>query len=258
MISKLANIHPGAKIGNNVTIDSFTTIYEDVEIGEGTVIGPNVTIYQGARIGKNCKIFPGAVISAIPQDLKFHGEYTTTEIGDNTSIRECVTIHRGTDDRQKTKIGSNCLLMCYVHIAHDTFLGDNVIVANNTNIAGHVTIGDWAIVEGMVGIQQFVNIGEHAFVAGMTSVRKDVPPFIRAAREPLSYAGVNSIGLRRRGMEDKNVKEIEDLYRLLFVLNSSVSKGLNKIETDLEQSELINNITDFIKKSEKGIIKGLI
>jgi len=258
MISKLANIHPDAKIGNNVIIDSFTTIYEDVEIGDGTVIGPNVTIYQGARIGKNCNIFPGAVISAVPQDLKFNGEYTTTEIGDNTSIRECVTIHRGTDDRQKTKIGSNCLLMCYVHIAHDTFLGDNVIIANNTNIAGHVTIGDWAIVEGMVGIQQFVNIGEHAFVAGMTSVRKDVPPFIRAAREPLSYAGVNSIGLRRRGMEDKAVKEIENLYRLLFVLNSSVSKGLKQIETELEQTKLVNNITDFIKKSEKGIIKGLI
>jgi UDP-N-acetylglucosamine acyltransferase len=258
MISKLANIHPEAKIGDNVTIDSFTTIYEDVEIGEGTVIGPNVTIYQGARIGKNCKIFPGAVISAVPQDLKFNGEYTTTEIGDNTSIRECVTIHRGTDDRKMTKIGSNCLLMCYVHIAHDTFLGDNVIVANNTNIAGHVTIGDWAIVEGMVGIQQFVNIGEHAFVAGMTSVRKDVPPFIRAAREPLSYAGVNSIGLRRRGMEDKTVKEIENLYRLLFVLNSSVSKGLQQIETEIEQTTLVNNITDFIKKSEKGIIKGLI
>jgi UDP-N-acetylglucosamine acyltransferase len=258
MISKLANIHPDAKIGNNVTIDSFTTIYEDVEIGDGTVIGPNVTIYQGARIGKNCNIFPGAVISAVPQDLKFHGEYTTTEIGDNTSIRECVTIHRGTNDRQKTKIGNNCLLMCYVHIAHDTFLGDNVIIANNTNIAGHVTIGDWAIVEGMVGIQQFVNIGEHAFVAGMTSVRKDVPPFIRAAREPLSYAGVNSIGLRRRGMEDKDVKEIEDLYRLLFVLNSSVGKGLKQIETELVQTEFVNNITDFIKKSEKGIIKGLI
>jgi len=258
MISKLANIHPDAKIGNNVTIESFTTIYEDVEIGEGTFVGPNVTIYQGARIGKNCKIFPGAVISAVPQDLKFHGEYTTTEIGDNTSIRECVTIHRGTDDRQKTKIGSNCLLMCYVHIAHDTFLGDNVIIANNTNIAGHVTIGDWAIVEGMVGIQQFVNIGEHAFVAGMTSVRKDVPPFIRAAREPLSYAGVNSIGLRRRGMEDNSVKEIEDIYRLLFVLNSSVSKGVKQVEKELGSTKNTTRVLDFINKSDKGIIKGLI
>jgi len=258
MISKLANIHPEAKIGKNVTIESFTTIYEDVVIGEGTVIGPNATIYPGARIGKNCQIFPGAVISAVPQDLKFHGEYTTTEIGDNTVIRECVTIHRGTDDRQKTKVGKNCLLMCYVHIAHDCFIGDNVIIANNTNLAGHVTVGDFAIIEGMVGVQQFVNIGDHAFVAGMTSVRKDVPPFIRAAREPLSYAGVNSIGLRRRGMEDKTVKSIEDLYRILFVLNNSVSKGVREVEKELDSSKVITTIIDFIKKSEKGIIKGLI
>jgi UDP-N-acetylglucosamine acyltransferase len=258
MISKLANIHADAKIGNNVKIESFTTIYEDVVIGEDTVIGPNVTIYPGARIGKNCQIFPGAVISAVPQDLKFHGEYTTTEIGDNSVIRECVTIHRGTDDRNKTKIGKNCLLMCYVHIAHDCFLGDNVIIANNTNLAGHVTVGDWAIIEGMVGVQQFVSIGDHAFVAGMTSVRKDVPPFIRAAREPLSYAGVNSIGLRRRGMEDETVKTIEDLYRLLFVLNNSVSKGMKQVEEELESSEIVTQIIDFIEKSEKGIIKGLI
>ncbi len=258
MISKLANIHPDVKIGNDVKIESFSTIYEDVEIGDGAVIGPNVTIYPGARIGKNCQIFPGAVISAVPQDLKFRGEYTTTIIGDNTVIRECVTIHRGTDDRNMTKIGNNCLLMCYVHIAHDCFLGDNVIVANNTNIAGHVTVGNWAIIEGMVGVQQFVNIGEHAFVAGMTSVRKDVPPYIRAAREPLSFAGVNSIGLRRRGMEDKTVKSIEDLYRLLFVLNNSVSRGVKQVEKELESSEIVTQVIDFIEKSEKGIIKGLI
>lgn len=258
MISKLANIHPEAKIGKNVKIESFTTIYEDVVIGDGTVVGPSVTIYPGARIGENCQIFPGAVISAVPQDLKFHGEYTTTEIGDNSVIRECVTIHRGTDDRQKTKVGKNCLLMCYVHIAHDCFIGDNVIIANNTNLAGHVTVGDFAIIEGMVGIQQFVSIGDHAFVAGMTSVRKDVPPFIRAAREPLSYAGVNSIGLRRRGMEDKTVKSIEDLYRILFVLNNSVSKGVRQVEKELDSSEIITRVIDFIKKSEKGIIKGLI
>jgi UDP-N-acetylglucosamine acyltransferase len=258
MISKLANINPDAKIGENVTIESFSTIYEDVEIGEGTVVGPNVTIYPGARIGKNCKIFPGAVISAVPQDLKFKGEYTTTEIGDNTVIRECVTIHRGTEDRNKTKVGKNCLLMCYVHIAHDCFLGDNIVIANNTNLAGHVTVGDWAIIEGMVGVQQFVNIGDHAFVAGMTSVRKDVPPFIRAAREPLSYAGVNSIGLRRRGMDDKSVKIIEDIYRIIFVLNNSVSKGVSQVHAELEATDELNKIIDFIEKSEKGIIKGLI
>ena len=255
MINKLANIHPKAKIGENVKIDAFTTVYDDVEIGEGTEIGPNVTIYSGTRIGKNCQIFPGAVIGAIPQDLKYHGEYTTTEIGDNSVIRECVTIHRGTDDRLKTKVGKNCLLMCYVHIAHDCFLGDNVIIANNTNLAGHVTVGDWAIIEGMVGVQQFVNIGDHAFVAGMTSVRKDVPPYIRAAREPLSYAGVNSIGLRRRGMEDKTIKSIEDLYRILFVLNNSISKGVNQVHAEVDDSELVKQVIDFIEKSEKGIIK---
>ncbi len=259
MISKLANINTEAKIANNVTIQSFTTIFEDVVIGEGTVIGPNVTIYPGSRIGKNCQIFPGAVIGAVPQDLKYHGEYTTTEIGDNTVIRECVTIHRGTNDRNKTKVGKNCLLMCYVHIAHDCFLGDNVIIANNTNLAGHVTVDNWAIIEGMVGVQQFVNIGEHAFVAGMTSVRKDVPPFIRVAREPLSYAGVNSIGLRRRGMEDKTIKLIEDLYRIVFVLNNSVSKGIKQVDKELDTTEdIVIKVTDFIKKSEKGIIKGLI
>jgi UDP-N-acetylglucosamine acyltransferase len=258
MISELANIHPGAKIEEHVTIESFSTIYDDVEIGEGTVIGPNVTIYSGARIGKNCQIFPGAVVAAVPQDLKYHGEYTTTEIGDNTVIRECVTIHKGTDDRLKTKVGKNCLLMCYVHIAHDCFLGDNVIIANNTNLAGHVTVDDFAIIEGMVGVQQFVNIGKHAFVAGMTSVRKDVPPFIRVAREPLTYAGVNSIGLRRRGMEDQSVKTIEDIYRLLFVLNNSVSKGISQIEKEIVESEEKAIVIDFINKSEKGIIKGLI
>lgn len=258
MISKLANIHPDAKIGNNVTIESFSTIYNDVEIGEGTVIGPNVTIYSGARIGKNCQIFPGAVIAAVPQDLKYHGEYTTTEIGDNTVVRECVTIHRGTEDRLKTKVGNNCLLMCYVHIAHDCFIGNNVIIANNTNLAGHVTVDDWAIIEGMVGVQQFVNIGQHAFVAGMTSVRKDVPPYIRVAREPLTYAGVNSIGLRRRGMEDDTVKTIEDIYRLLFVLNNSVTKGIKQIEKEINNCSEKTIVIDFINQSEKGIIKGLI
>jgi len=258
MISKQANIHPNAKIGKNVKIESFSTIYDDVEIGEGTIVGPNVTIYSGARIGKNCQIFPGAVIAAVPQDLKYHGEYTTTEIGDNTVIRECVTIHKGTDDRLKTKVGKNCLLMCYVHIAHDCFLGDNVIIANNTNLAGHVTVDDFAIIEGMVGVQQFVNIGEHAFVAGMTSVRKDVPPFIRVAREPLTYAGVNSIGLRRRGMADQTVKTIEDIYRLLFVLNNSVTKGISQIEKEINDCNEKSIVIDFINKSEKGIIKGLI
>lgn len=256
MISKLANINPEAKLHPSVTVESFSTIYDDVEIGEGTVIGPNVTIYPGARIGKNVQIYPGAVISAVPQDLKFHGEYTTTEIGDNTIIRECVTIHRGTDDKLKTIIGKNCLLMCYVHIGHDCTIGNNVIIANSTGISGHVIIEDWAIVEGMCGVQQFVRIGKHAFVAGMTSVRKNVPPFIRVAREPLTYAGVNAIGLRRRGIEDEKLKIIEDIYRNLFILNNSISNGVRSIETEIPDCEEKTMVLEFIKESKKGIIKG--
>jgi len=258
MISELAHIHPDAKIGKNCSIAAFATIYEDVTIGDGTVIGPNVTIYPGARIGANCEIFPSAVISAVPQDLKFKGEYSTTEIGDGTVIREGVTIHRGTSDREKTVIGKNCLLMCYVHIGHDCLLGNNVVIANTSNIAGHCTIGNWAIIEGMVGVQQFVNIGEHAFVAGMSRVRKDVPPFIRVAREPLSYAGVNSIGLRRRGVDDESIKDIESIYRILFVMNNSVSKGVEQLSEESTNSKYKKVVIDFINKSDKGIIKGLI
>ncbi len=258
MISKYANISPDAKIAEGVQIESFSTIYEDVEIGEGTVIGPNVTIYPGARIGKNCQIYPGAVISGVPQDLKFHGEYTTTEIGDNTVIRECVTIHRGTDDRKKTVLGKNCLIMCYVHIGHDCILGDNVVIANNTGISGHVTIGNWGIVEGMTGIQQFVRIGEHAFVAGMSSIRKDVPPYVRVAREPSTFAGVNAIGLRRRGMSDEKVKLIEDIYRNLFILNNTVSNGVKTIQSEIPDCEEKQLVLDFIKTSERGIVKGPI
>ncbi|MGB1104249.1 MAG: acyl-ACP--UDP-N-acetylglucosamine O-acyltransferase [Crocinitomicaceae bacterium] len=256
MISEHAHISPEAKLHETVTVESFSRIYEDVEIGAGTKIGPNVTIYPGARIGKNVTIYPGAVISAVPQDLKFHGEYTTTHIGDNTVIRECVTIHRGTDDKLRTSIGENCLLMCYVHIGHDCSIGNNVIIANSTGISGHVIIEDWAIVEGMCGVQQFVRIGKHAFVAGMTSVRKNVPPFIRVAREPLTYAGVNAIGLRRRGIEDEKLKIIEDIYRNLFILNNSISNGIKSIESEIPDCEEKEMVLNFIHESKKGIIKG--
>ena len=193
MNQPLAYVHPGAKIAQNVVIEPFSTIQNDVEIGEGTWIGPNVTIFEGARIGKNCKIFPGAVISAVPQDLKFNGEYTTTEIGDNSVIRECVSINRGTVDKNKTVVGKNCLIMAYVHIAHDCILGDNVILANGVQLAGHITLGNFVFIGGTSAVHQFVNIGQHAMIAGGSLVRKDVPPFTKAAREPISYAGVNSI-----------------------------------------------------------------
>ena len=205
LIHPNCNVHPDADIADNVTIEPFSMIYENVTIGEGTWIGPNVTIFPGARIGKNCKIFPGAVISAIPQDLKFKGEASVVEIGDNTTIRECVTINRGTVDKMKTVVGNNCLLMAYVHIAHDCILGNNIIIANSVNLAGHVDIEDWVIIEGGTAVGQFVRIGAHAFISGLTGVRKNVPPFTKAAREPLQYVGVNSVGLRRRGLDRKSV-----------------------------------------------------
>ena len=251
-----AFVHKDAKIGKDVTIEPFAYIAGDVEIGDGTWIGPNVTIMAGARIGKNCRIFPGAVISAIPQDLKFEGEVTTAEVGDNTTIRECVTINRGTKDRNTTKVGKNCLLMAYVHIAHDVFVGDNVILANTANIAGHVTIEDFVILEGVVAVQQFVTIGAHSFIAGGSLVRKNVPPFIKAAREPLTYAGINSVGLRRRQFDPEIIKQIEDIYRIIFVKGMNVSKALEEIKNDIPHSAQKEQIVSFIESSEKGIIRG--
>ncbi|CAG0982400.1 MAG: acyl-ACP--UDP-N-acetylglucosamine O-acyltransferase [Bacteroidetes bacterium] len=254
----LTNIHPKAKIAENVIVESFSTIYADVEIGEGTWIGPNVTIFDGARIGKNCKIFPGAVISAIPQDLKFGGEITTTEIGDNTIIRECVTINRGTVDRNKTVVGSNTLLMAYVHVAHDCIIGNNVVLANCVNVAGHVIIQDYVVIEGVVGLQQFVKVGQHAFIAAGSNVRKSVPPYVKAAREPLSYAGVNSVGLRRRGFNNETILQIEDIYRSLYVRGLNVSNALSVIEKEAPNSPEKKIILDFIKEADKGIIRGPI
>jgi UDP-N-acetylglucosamine acyltransferase len=258
MISPLSQISDQAQLGANVTVHPFSTIFEDVIIGDNTVIHPNVTIYPGTRIGHNCAIYPGAVIGVIPQDLKFNGEYTTVEIGNNTIIRECVTIHRGTNDKLKTSVGNNCLLMTYVHIAHDCQIGNNVVLASYTGLSGHVVIDDFAILEGKVAAQQFVHIGKHAFIGGASLVRKDVPPYIKAAREPLTFAGVNSVGLRRRGYSDEIVRKIEDVYRILYVQNSNISKGIEAVKTTLEPCELTEEIISFIETSDKGIIRGMI
>jgi len=258
MISHLANISPEAQLGEGVSVEGFTTIYEDVIIGARTKIHPNVTIYPGTRIGHDCEIFPGAVIGVIPQDLKFDGESTTVEIGNNTVIRECVTIHRGTKDRWKTKIGDNCLLMTYVHIAHDCFIGNNVILASYVGLSGHVTIDDYAILEGMVASQQFMHVGAHAFIAGATLIRKNVPPFVKAAREPITFAGVNSVGLRRRGYSDADVREIEDIYRILYVQNGTISKGIESVKETMPESPLRDQILGFIQASDKGVIRGMI
>ena len=258
MISSQASVSEDAKIGEGVRIDSFSTIFEKVTIGEGTRIHPNVTIYPHTVIGKNCEIFPGAVIGVDPQDLKFEGEETSVEIGDNTVIRECVTIHRGTKDKWKTVIGSNCLLMTYVHVAHDCQIGDGVILASYVGLSGHVRIDDHAILEGKVAAQQFVHIGAHAFIGGASLVRKDIPPYIKAAREPLNFAGVNSVGLRRRGFSDAEVREIEDVYRILYVQNNNVSKGLKAIKETMPEAKLRDEIINFVESSEKGVIRGMI
>jgi UDP-N-acetylglucosamine acyltransferase len=255
-MSVMNQVHPDARIGKNVEIGPFSTISADVEIGVGTWIGPNVTIMDGARIGRNCRIFPGAVISAIPQDLKFDGERTTVEIGDNTTIRECCTLNRGTKDRWTTKVGENCLLMAYVHVAHDALIGNNCIIANSANVAGHVTIEDWVVIEGVVAIQQFIRIGHHAFVAGGSLVRKNVPPYVKAAREPLSFAGVNTIGLRRRGFSDQQVAHIEDVYRMIYVHNSNMSRAMHAAELELPTTPEKEAILEFIRQSDKGIIRG--
>jgi len=255
-MSQLSYIHPSAKIGVDVKIEPFSTIYENVEIGDGTWIGPNVTIFQGARIGKNCRIFPGAVISAIPQDLKFKGEETTAEIGDNTTIRECVTINRGTSDKMKTSIGSNCLLMAYVHLAHDCIIGNNVVIANSVNLAGHVEIEDFTILEGLVAVQQFVKIGPHAFITGGSLVRKNVPPFTKAAREPLQYIGINSVGLRRRGFTSDQINEIQDIYRTIYLKKNNITMALDNIEAERQPTEIRDEILDFIRNSNRGIMKG--
>ena len=256
MIQPLAYIHPQARIANNVVIEPFVTIHKNVVIDEGTWIGSNVTIMDGARIGKNCRIFPGAVISGIPQDLKFAGEHTTAEIGDNTTIRECVTINRGTKDRWKTVVGNNCLIQAYSHIAHDCVVGNNCIFSNNSTLAGHITVGDYVVLAGMVAVHQFCHIGSHAFLAGGSLVRKDVPPFVKAAREPVSYVGVNSVGLRRRGFSSDQINEIQNIYRVLFVKNNNLSKALGIIEAEYQPTEIRDEILDFIRNSNRGVMKG--
>lgn len=256
MISPLAHIHPAARIGKDVTIEAFSTVSADVEIGDGTWVGPNVSIFDGARIGKGCRIFPGAVVSGIPQDLKFAGEVTTAEVGDYTTIRECVTINRGTKASNKTVVGSHCLLMAYVHVAHDCLVGNHVILANNVALSGHITIQDYAILEGMVGVQQFIRIGAHAFIGGFSQVRKDVPPYVKAAREPLSFVGVNAIGLRRRNFTNEQITEIQEIYRIIYLKTLNVSQALAQVEAERPASPERDQILNYIRSASHGIMRG--
>ena len=256
MNQPLAYVHPDAKIAQNVVIEPFVTIDKNVVIGEGTIIGSNVTILEGARIGKNCRIFPGAVIGAIPQDLKFRGEETTAEIGDNTTIRECVTVNRGTAAKGKTVVGSNCLIMAYCHVAHDTVVGNNVIMSNAVQLAGEVVVDDFAIIGGGALVHQFCHIGSHVMIQGGALINKDIPPYVKAARNPISYAGINSIGLRRRNFTNEQIRDIQEIYRYLYQSGLNNSDAIERIEAELPATKERDEIILFVRNSQKGILKG--
>lgn len=256
MKQPLAYIHPDAKIASTVVIEPFVSIDKNVVIGEGTRIGSNVTIMEGTRIGKNCTIFPGAVIGAVPQDLKFQGEDSLAIIGDNTTIREYVTIHRGTASKGKTVVGDNCLIMAYCHIAHDCVVNNNVIMSNVTQLAGEVTVDEYAVIGGGTLVHQFSHIGSHVMIQGGSKINKDVPPFVKAGREPLSYAGVNSIGLRRRGYTNEQIRDIQETYRYIYLSGMNTSHAIERVEAELPTSKERDEIILFVRHSPRGIIKG--
>ena len=256
MIHKLANVHEGAKIADDVVVEPFATVFEDVEIGPGCWIGPNVVIMNGARIGKNVRVYPGAVISGDPQDMKYQGEYTTAEIGDNTIIREYVTINKGTKANNKSVVGKDCLIMSYVHIAHDCILQDRVILGSYAGLAGEVEVDQWAIISPGSLVHQFVRIGAHVMIQGGSKVSKDVPPFSLAGRDPVSFTGINSIGLRRRGFENDIIYAIQDVYRIIYQRGLNISDALEFVEANLPASKERDEIILFIRDSKRGIIRG--
>lgn len=258
MHSPHAVISPKAKIGNDVTIGPFCVIHDDVEIGDGCQLHSSVVIYDGARIGKKNTFFPGAIISAVPQDLKYKGEVTYTNIGDNNIIREFVTINKGTIALGKTEVGSNNLLMAYVHVAHDCVVGNNCILANGVTLAGHITIDDFAIIGGLSAVHQFVHIGSHVMISGGSLVRKDVPPFTKSAHEPLAYVGLNSVGLRRRGFTPEQINNVQEIYRYLFVNGHTTGKAVKLIEEEVPPSEERDLILNFVKSSQRGLMKGYV
>jgi UDP-N-acetylglucosamine acyltransferase len=255
MISNLAFVHPDAKIGKDVVIEPFAYVAGNVVIGDGTWIGPNATILDGARIGNKCKVFPSAVISGIPQDLKFKGEDSTAEIGDNTTIRECATVNRGTAAVGRTIVGSGCLLMAYSHIGHDCELKNNIIIGNTAALAGEVKVDDWAILSGGTMVHQFSRIGAHVIIGGGSKVRIDVPPFIKADRDPLSYMGLNSVGLTRRGFEKERIDEIHNIYRAIYLSKMNFAQALEHVENNFNPSGDRDYIMEFIRNSERGIIR---
>jgi len=258
MISSLAYVDPGAEIGKDVTVEPFAYIAGDVVIGDGSWIGPNSSIFEGARLGKNCKVFPGAVISAIPQDLKFSGEQTTVEIGDNSTMREGVTINRGTKALGKTLVGKNCLLMANSHVAHDCIVGDNCILVNNVGLAGEVILGEWVILGGGAAVHQFTHIGSHAMISGGSMIRKDIPPYVMINHNPLGYMGINSVGLSRRGFSKEKIEEINQIYKVVYLGNKNITQAMEHLRCNFNPSPELDLILDFISSAERGIIKSAI
>ena len=255
MISPLASIHPEAKIGADVEIGPFVFIDKDVEIGDGCIIDSNATICQYTKLGKHCHVFPSAVIGAIPQDLKFHGEVTWTIIGDNCVLREFVTVHRGTFSKGKTVIGNNNLIMAYCHVAHDCVLGNNIIMSNTTQLAGEVVVDDFAIIGGGTLVHQFSHIGSHVMIQGGSKINKDIPPYVIAARDPIAYCGINSVGLNRRGFTPEQIHTIQEAYRLIYQGGMIVSQALDTIEATMPQTPERDAILHFIRNSERGIVR---
>lgn len=251
----LASISPNAIIGKNVKIGPFVTIDDNVEIGDNCIIDSSAVIHSGARIGNNCHIHSGAVVSDIPQDLKFKGEDTVAIIGDGTSIREFVTIHRGTASKGKTVIGKNCLIMAYCHVAHDCNLGDNIIMSNAVQLAGEVVVGNYAVIGGGSLVHQFTLIGGHVMVQGGSHVNKDIPPFIMAGRNPLSFEGVNAIGLRRRGFTDEQIETMQNVYRVLYFSKLNMTDAIAKAEAEIAPSHERDSILEFIKSSKRGVVR---
>lgn len=256
MNQPLAYIHPDAKIHPSVVIEPFVTIGPNVEIDEGTHIYSSATIMSGTRIGKNCNIFPGAVVGAVPQDLKFRGEDTLAIIGDNTTLRECSTVHRGTASKGVTRVGNNCLIMAYSHVAHDCVVGDYVIMSNATQIAGEVEIDNYAIIGGGTLIHQFCHIGRNVMIQGGALINKDIPPYVKAGHEPIAYAGINTIGLRRHDFSNEVIDQITDVYRILYLSGLNFTDAVDRIEAQLPQTPERDEIVQFVRNSKRGIIRG--
>jgi len=253
-IHSTAVVDPQAQLDTGVIIGPHSVVEAGSEIGAGTRIYSSVKISWGARIGRNCRIFHGAVIGEIPQDLKFKGEESLAWVGDRTQVREYVTIHRGTSDRRETRIGTDCLLMAYSHVAHDCWVGNHVILSNAVQLGGHVTVDDQAYIGGMSGVHQFTHIGKHAFVGGGYRCVQDVPPYILVAGEPLKFTGINVVGLRRHGFTNETINLLKEVYRLIYRSAFNITQALEQITSSFEPSEEIDEVVSFIRGSQRGIV----